>query len=767
MEHLTHQPLARTFRAEIRDAARPLEVRDWSSKDHEYGTCPPVYPRIRWLGHRHEDSSYLHGIDPDPQPMSAVFLNLYGPDWDIDSPIKSQDLRYMHPSLSALEDTDVFPRIAAFVQAWLFFGLLEAISERPISVSYLVRLGEDSIEWLYTRNLPALLEAWIRQLSSLDDEVRDSKLRQARACAIRANSILADLLFKIEGNATSTLYLEFRQILLSVEPALSALHEAIVSRIDFHFRTEIRSFGAVDYPFPRGYSEKLVRKGWCPFVVASAEIAMSPSFLRYVDAAGYAQTNGGHGRCTSDACERNQIDPDTYVQLHCQPKCRCCFIKPNIKAIFEILDADLIPVVQFCSEKARFELGAVAPNDTGTDYIAFSHVWADGLGSCTEKGLRTCQARRLHRLAQKELTHGSWFWIDGLCVPKREPYRGKAIQMMKLTYRNATGVVVLDSSLHRISKSSSIIEIGWTLFASGWMGRLWTYQEGFLPPWVHLELNDGLYNLYELIQQLYKIYYNHSSNPFPFIFTRDLLAALQKTRPLDRYHHTRSKSHKIVDTFNVLTRRLTSRPDDQILVLGLMLDIDVEYLITLTGEVRWREFYLSLKEVPWTMVFDRRPKMSLPPFRWAPKTWISHGKDEWLHYDDVLAACSHDGLRVNITALILHEECSFGEFEILIQVDKDLYELSRLTSSLISSRTFNIIFVRYFKHETPQMSLERNSSVLVGVGVGFINFTTCDQLQYDFAGEWNIQLLMRPPENQSLGLKMVTGEWEERQFLFT
>ena len=126
----------------------------------------------------------------------------------------------------------------------------------------------------------------------------------------------------------------------------------------------------------------------------------------------------------------------------------------------------MIAVVQFYSEEARFELGAVAPSDASADYIAFSHVLADCLGSHTEKGLRPCQAKRLHRLVQNKLTHGSWFWIDGLCVPKRELYRGKAIQQMKTTYRNATGVIVLDRSLRQISKPSSVIQIGWTLFAS-------------------------------------------------------------------------------------------------------------------------------------------------------------------------------------------------------------------------------------------------------------------------------------------------------------
>jgi hypothetical protein len=169
MEHLIYQPSKRTFHSEIRDAAKsPLEVRDWSLKDSEYGICAPAYPRIPWLSHPHEDSSYLNGVDPVPQPMNVVFLDRYGPDWDVESVLKSEDLRCAYTPLRDLDDSEVILRITAYVQPWLYLGLLEAISERHISVSYFVRTGEDNVEWLYSRNLPAFLEAWKRRLSSLD-----------------------------------------------------------------------------------------------------------------------------------------------------------------------------------------------------------------------------------------------------------------------------------------------------------------------------------------------------------------------------------------------------------------------------------------------------------------------------------------------------------------------------------------------------------------------------------------------------------------------
>jgi hypothetical protein len=135
-------------------------------------------------------------------------------------------------------------------------------------------------------------------------------------------------------------------MLMSVEPALSALHETIAAQVNFDFESDIQSFGVADHRLCRGYSERLIQKGWCPFVIASAEIAMPVFFfLRYIDAAGYALRNGGHEICTSDACKRNQIDFDTYAQLHWKPRCRCRYIKQNIDKIFEIFGADLIPVV--------------------------------------------------------------------------------------------------------------------------------------------------------------------------------------------------------------------------------------------------------------------------------------------------------------------------------------------------------------------------------------------------------------------------------------
>jgi len=64
-------------------------------------------------------------------------------------------------------------------------------------------------------------------------------------------------------------------MLAKIEPAISALHEAVVGFTERELRMEIKSFGGINselFRFPQQYSERLIAKGRCRFVIASAEI---------------------------------------------------------------------------------------------------------------------------------------------------------------------------------------------------------------------------------------------------------------------------------------------------------------------------------------------------------------------------------------------------------------------------------------------------------------------------------------------------------------
>ena len=775
MEHLVHSSDPRTFRSEVRDLGKVIagvEPIEWLARHHKVAEA--VGPRIRWLGYDHEASSHFfnkvgqsQACEEDPQD---VFEVEYAYGWD--NPLECQDLRKVHSSLATLDDDEACHRIASFIQAWMSLGLLEAICETYIPTSLFLSCDDGNTKFLYTFWLPTLLEWWRRTLSL---RTASFFLARAQRCNHRATDIFRHLLKRLKASHepfTRSLY----DKILIIEPGISALHEFIFDFIECHSHKGIRSFSALDSPVPRGYSQRLISKGWCPFVVATAETNLSSSFLRFVDVAGYELIDGGHNLCDDEICRRNQIDLATYVVQHRPPQCRCKFVKPDLGSILDILEDDYIPLVQYRPETKTLKVGALDPSDPAADYVVFSHVWADGLGSCSERGLPICQLERLHDLASRVLSSDVWFWIDGLCIPRREPFRKMAIQLMKYTYADSLVSIVLDNSIRRVSVADDPISIAWYLYASGWMGRLWTYEEAFIPPRVDLELKDGLCQIYELVQRLYQMYLNKDKgNPVPAILASDLVASLQKIRPLDRQFRQRDRVRQIVDVFNALTRRLTSRPEDQLLVLGLLLDIDLNKILAVDGELRWREFYLGLREIPWTIVFDRRPKISqVLGFGWAPSTWISSGRDAYLHYDDALAACTEEGLRIRLIVLLFDDLCETFEGYLRVNVDSDIYEIrtprETLGSTCPSSDSFDIIFVRYFKLKTPQGMLHDHPSVWMPAGVGQRDNTFSDDgrlLWYDFQDGWDISLVDEPDQLLQEGRAPQPGLWIERDFLFT
>jgi hypothetical protein len=326
-------------------------------------------------------------------PMKTAFNDMYAPDWDVEEMIEKGDIEAGHPTLEQVDATEAVRRVAAFLQAWLYFGLLEAVIAAPISTTFLTRADTDGIVYLYSRMIPVLLTAWTKRLGAMAEDAANGSLSAAIICSHRASSILAELLKRLSSDADHQPFGELKFLLVSVEPALSALHEAIATFGKANLASALsdgRSFTLSDSPLPKLYSENLIRKGWCRFIIANAEKALSAAFMRFVDMAGFVGTTSGHEECDAENCRRNNIDTTTYVPQHWPAGCRCEFVKPDLAVILEILDENMIPVVRLDEDSQLLVIGGVDPNEKQADYIAFSHVWADGLGSTAEAGLPSC-----------------------------------------------------------------------------------------------------------------------------------------------------------------------------------------------------------------------------------------------------------------------------------------------------------------------------------------------------------------------------------------
>lgn len=125
--------------------------------------------------------------------------------------------------------------------------------------------------------------------------------------------------------------------------------------------------------------------------------------------------------------------------------CHCEMISPPLSDVDDALRDWTILVM---SGPGLLKLNSVPmvqaySPDRPLEFVAFFHVWSDGLGSTTEAGIPKCQVEFLMETSL-QAAGTPMFWIDSLCVPKIRETRILVISMMSETYRAASATVVLD-----------------------------------------------------------------------------------------------------------------------------------------------------------------------------------------------------------------------------------------------------------------------------------------------------------------------------------
>jgi len=174
----------------------------------------------------------------------------------------------------------------------------------------------------------------------------------------------------------------------------------------------------------------MIEKGWCPFTTRM--VSESVCGLGYASTCKpyVRESSEGPDRCI-ESCVVNKIDASTYAIQHITSTCSCSYSEPALEHIVNVLLVGKIPVVH--SILPNGELSSCDSSQTA--YMAISHVWADGLGSTTQKGLPTCQIKRLATITG-QLVSGGAFWIDSLCVPEGDTKNGDKINETNVQRRS-------------------------------------------------------------------------------------------------------------------------------------------------------------------------------------------------------------------------------------------------------------------------------------------------------------------------------------------
>ena len=369
--------------------------------------------------------------------------------------------------------------LESFFQTWLFFGLLHEILGDLHSPQDFIRASQEAPDKVIsTSKLISITEAWVSRVINGDLATTYEHLAECLRvtyATLRAVNPAFDQRIKVSIASTGEL------LTFAVNKAFHIENMARDNKCPASWLSLID-----EVP----WTEIMRAAGWCPSQISIlCHGALSIQSLYYFTGLRQPESPSRHQSCSKQKCVAYQNNPEKYTTQHSSSDCKCEELSVDDGAVEDVLLKGQIPLLRIIPGQSLSDLSLeIIPSQTGSQYVALSHVWADGLGNPYANALPRCQLLRLLGLLQcsniprdsgdsdRELL----LWCDTLCCPvKPSEAKTRALVQMKRTYQDATMVLVLDASLQLFNGGLLTAEEICTRISScGWTRRLWTLQEG-------------------------------------------------------------------------------------------------------------------------------------------------------------------------------------------------------------------------------------------------------------------------------------------------
>lgn len=284
--------------------------------------------------------------------------------------------------------------------------------------------------------------------------------------------------------------------------------------------------------------------------------------------------------------------------------------------------------------------------------------------------LPTCQLRLLSRVVSTIL-QPAFFWIDTLYVPvKPVETRNAAIRQMRETYESAYAVLVIDGGIRMISTVVSDEELFIRISCSGWVRRLWTYQEMILAKRLFIVL--ATVNLAQAEKSILRGIRNPNSgamsgSSYSSSIALEASAFLRTPRTKRLEGLDREGPSLTIDFGSVwedVQWRSTSRMFDEPIVLATVLDEDIGLILDLPAEQRMLKILSKQSKFPPYMIFPTLPRMSETSYRWAPPSLMIPGSmdAEKMHHMNTSGSWHPEGLLVSFPGFVLNVKDLFPNY---------------------------------------------------------------------------------------------------------
>jgi Heterokaryon incompatibility protein (HET) len=543
---------------------------------------------------------------------------------------------------------------AAFIQAWLFIGLLAEILSTygvPLRLSHVLDFRQNRL-FVSTALLPQYLDMMAAMDQSRSIEERKSRMTEAM------------LIFNKAANFAKCLASagDMHAVCLPPEVALSILvlgatlqgavlymsRDFFQMSIDEDVPEDVRSaltgFEKLTSAFTR---KKLTEAQWCKSDINLLARGLHVENLYYASLLDRKGMAIGHSVCTEDQCFASTVDEQTYETKHVEVGCICPHVTADTSRITLMLRNGMIPAMVYhppSSGRGDNQSGWIEVVDSASQpYVAISHVWSDGLGNTRANSLPQCQLQRLRNLvsqlppaitaaepshfdsiqavqrpsASGSSAHYAPIWIDTLCVPLEREARKLALTMMKETYRRACTVLVLDGELQQATANCDWKEICIRIGMSMWSRRLWPLQEAAL---AQRQL------CFQFAERSIDFNYPISEVRSPHIlrYRQELQIRGYLHRSVPPFNAQQVDLTELVYLCQSLLYRTTSKAADETFCIASLLGLDVATLLSYPSpERRMQEFFTLLQKIPSSILFLDAAKLPSAGFRWAPKTLLT------------------------------------------------------------------------------------------------------------------------------------------------
>ncbi|TDZ28929.1 hypothetical protein C8035_v003896 [Colletotrichum spinosum] len=427
------------------------------------------------------------------------------------------------PERHGLTTSDVSKTVnhqhAALVQEWLFFGMIDKLTDEPLPRSSFVRQGmvddepRDIIDASPVTGLIARLNSQLRR-GKCPVPIKELKTRvcyAAVACRNFSRQIHQGDESLLSVYLSVAVLCEFLASYLTLARWADMIRGGYLSSYRRLGPDSLQGVFSCSGPaITSMLLKRMISNGWCEYQVYNLECYRSYMVTYYLSGITRKERRGiSHTRCTRSACAAyNTVGG--YTTRHTEEDCCCEFLGVDKNKVVALLEKQEVPLISMTQDAEGNLVMDVIPLVPEQSYTAISHVWIDGLGNDKGNALPHCQLTRLfqklttqHRISKpngvEKRTKSSKkqkvvLWMDSLCIPVSQEHHGlrmKAINLMAFIYSAAEATLVLDDELLQFKESHEPHEaLLARCLVSKWNSRCWTLQEGMLSRHCLIQFGD-------------------------------------------------------------------------------------------------------------------------------------------------------------------------------------------------------------------------------------------------------------------------------------